>query len=161
MGVLVLGRTACPPSFRLLPPALFITAVDGDCNAQPLFFLLFTIKHPRTVVALDGLNALSDAIALYHNNDRLSGTLPFVVRRATRYANRSPACLSRQPSCRPRPLPPPTPGSNGNVSFQTNERRDGCQPLDNGRQRHTFSVPRRSITPNTIRSCPSRGRRQL
>ena len=145
-----------PPSLRLLPPALFITSTATATHSPSFFF--FHCQHPRTVVALDGLNALSDAIALYHNNDRLSGTLPFVVRRATRYANRSPACLSRQPLCRPCPLPPPTPGSNGNVSFQTNERRDGCQPLDNGRQRHMFSVPRRS---NTIRSCPGRGRKQL
>ena len=118
-----------PPSLRLLPPALFITAVDGDCNAQPLFFLLFTIKHPRTVVALDGLNALSDAIALYHNNDRLSGTSPSTVRPTTRYANRSPACLSDNHYA---DRPPPTPGSRGNVSFQTNERGDRRQPLDDG-----------------------------
>ena len=32
--------------------------------------------------------------------------------------------------------PPPTPGSRGNVSFQTNERGDRRQPLDDGRQRH-------------------------
>ena len=32
--------------------------------------------------------------------------------------------------------PPPTPGSSGNVSFQTNERGDRRQPLDDGRQRH-------------------------
>ena len=74
--------------------------------------------------------------------------------------NCSPACLSRQPLYRLRPLPPPTLGSSGNVSFQTNERGDGRQPLNNGRQRHMFSVLRQPITPNTIRSYPSRGRRQ-
>ena len=38
---------------------------------MPLFFFSFTVKHPRTVGDLDGLNALSDTIALYHNNDSI------------------------------------------------------------------------------------------
>ena len=120
-------------------------------RTAPLFSS-FTVEHPHTV-ALDGLNVLSDAIALYHNNDRLLGPLPHAVRK--------PQPRLTIPLRRPRPLLPPSPGSSGNVSFQTNERRDGRQPLDNGRQRHMFSVLRRSLTSNTFRSCPSRGRRQL
>ena len=42
-------------------------------RTAPLFSS-FTVEHPHTAVAFDALNALSNAIAVYHNNDRLSET---------------------------------------------------------------------------------------
>ena len=145
-------RVSCP-QHSSSPPS------TATATHSPSFFS-FAVKHPRTVVDLDGLNALSDTIALYHNNDSIENlTLHGPSHHAVRKPQpRLPIPTTIMQTASP---PPPTPGSNGNVSFQTNERRDGRQPLDNGRQRHMSSVLQWPTTPNTTRPCPSRGRRQL
>ena len=90
-------------------------------------FSSFAVKHPRTVVDLDGLNALSDTIALYHNNDSIEN-LTLHGPRGTQTAA-PPAYPNNHHADRP----PPTPDSRGDVSFLTNERGDRRQPLDDGR----------------------------